>query len=66
MANAIYEVMGRHLFKEKVALLEVVQFDGTFPLRLAHVQLIEEGMRARGQVVEPNHYTYWLENRPPT
>lgn len=59
--DAIYEVMGRLLFNRKAELLDVVRYQGTFPLRLALVERIEEEMRARGEPTPGNHYTGWID-----
>ncbi len=59
MTYAIQEVMGRLLFNRKVALKDVVLYEGTFPLRAA---LVDEVREARGLPIERNRFTEWVRD----
>lgn len=56
--DALYDVTSRLLFDRKVALKDVVLYQGTFPLRAA---LVDEIQRNNGLQQERNHFTEWIQ-----
>ena len=58
---ALHEIMNHERFARKQDLLSVVLYEGTFPLRLALVNTIEDKMRADGVDVKENHFSAWLK-----
>ena len=58
---AMQEFLSRKLFIAKTELDRAVKYQGTFPLRLALVEQMEEQLRAQGKIPEESNYRHWMD-----
>lgn len=61
LIDAIHEIVGKATFMGLVGLQDVVLYEGTFKLRQALVEVMEDHLRTEGQEPEPSHFKGWID-----
>lgn len=61
LQNAISEIIHSHLFMALHDVRKAVLYKGTFVLRRALVEVMEDQLRAKGVSPEPNHFAGWIK-----
>ncbi len=62
LRHAFAEVIQKVTFSQHYEAQKVIKFEGTYPLRLALVQMIERELLRANRPSKPSIYSYWIDS----